>query len=224
MFDPQDTSRPPLSDPRRGSATDRADLDDERGWWKSPPAGGSARCEAPVDVLHRTPSFYRQGYRVGKQWYSALRSSVSLGRLDGTGAGGLLIAQRGAQAALQGLLPHARESAAPALRRIAQRCAFRAFAAWWATTRKSTSTPASGPPKAVGPLRQARSERRHRRDEASGQPDPRRGEIDGPAGSGGVIVEKLDQVEQRALGVDDETDYVEEVFDPGDYDEMDDAM
>ena len=201
MFDPQDTSRPPLSDPRRGSATDRADHDDERGWWKSPPAGGSARCEAPVDVLHRTPSFYRQGYRVGKQWYSALRSSVSLGRLDGTGAGGLLIAQRGAQAALQGLLPHARESAAPALRRIAQRCAFRAFAAWWATTRKSTSTPASGPPKAVGPLRQARSERRHRRDEASGQPDPRRGEIDGPGGSGGVIVEKLDQVEQRALGV-----------------------
>ena len=81
MFDPQDTSRPPLSDPRRGSATDRADLDDERGWWKSPPAGGSARCEAPVDVLHRTPSFYRQGYRVGKQGYSAPRSSVSLGRL-----------------------------------------------------------------------------------------------------------------------------------------------
>ena len=39
-----------------------------------------------------------------------------------------------------------------------------------------------------------------------------------------MIVEKLDQVEQRALGVDDETDYVEEVFDPGDYDEMDDAM
>ena len=24
------------------TATDRADLDDERGWWKSPPAGGSA--------------------------------------------------------------------------------------------------------------------------------------------------------------------------------------
>ena len=42
---------------------------------------GLPRCEAPVDVLHRTPSFYRQGYRVGKQWYSALRSSVSLGRL-----------------------------------------------------------------------------------------------------------------------------------------------
>jgi hypothetical protein len=59
---------------------------------------------------------------------------------------------------------------------------------------------------------------------ASGQPDPRRGEIDGPAGSGGVIVEKLDQVEQPALGVDDETDYVEEVFDPGDYDGVDDAM
>jgi hypothetical protein len=39
-----------------------------------------------------------------------------------------------------------------------------------------------------------------------------------------VIVEKLDQVEQRALGVDDETDYVEEVFDPGDYDDMDGAM
>ena len=74
------------------------------------------------------------------------------------------------------------------------------------------------------PLRQARSERRHRRDEASGQPDPRRGEIDGPAGSGGVIVEKLDQVEQPALGVADETHYVEEVFDPGDYDDMDDAM
>lgn len=48
---------------------------------------GLPRCEAPVDVLHRTPSFYRQGYRVGKQWYSALRSSVSLGRLDGTGGG-----------------------------------------------------------------------------------------------------------------------------------------
>jgi hypothetical protein len=31
-------------------------------------------------------------------------------------------------------------------------------------------------------------------------------------------------VEQPALGVDDETDYVEEVFDPGDYDDMDDAM
>jgi hypothetical protein len=39
-----------------------------------------------------------------------------------------------------------------------------------------------------------------------------------------VIVEKLDQVEQRALALDDETDYVEEVFDPGDYVEMDDAM
>jgi hypothetical protein len=39
-----------------------------------------------------------------------------------------------------------------------------------------------------------------------------------------VIVEKLDQVEQPALGVDDETDYVEEVFDPGAYDDMDDAM
>lgn len=39
-----------------------------------------------------------------------------------------------------------------------------------------------------------------------------------------MIVEKLDQVEQPALGVDDETDYVEEVFDPGDYDDMDDAM
>ena len=39
-----------------------------------------------------------------------------------------------------------------------------------------------------------------------------------------MIVEKLDQVEQPALGVADETDYVEEVFDPGDYDDMDDAM
>lgn len=81
---------------------------------------GLPRCEAPVDVLHRTPSFYRQGYRVGKQWYSALRSSVSLGRLDGTGAGGLLIAQRGAQAALQGLLPHAPRVCSPSL---AQNCA-----------------------------------------------------------------------------------------------------
>jgi len=50
------------------------------------------------------------------------------------------------------------------------------------------------------------------------------GEIDSPAGRGGVIVEKLDQVEQPAPGVDDETDDAEEVFDPGDYDEMDDAM
>jgi hypothetical protein len=39
-----------------------------------------------------------------------------------------------------------------------------------------------------------------------------------------VIVEKLDQVEQSALGVDDETDYVEDVFDLGDCDDMDDAM
>jgi hypothetical protein len=39
-----------------------------------------------------------------------------------------------------------------------------------------------------------------------------------------VIVEKLDQVEQPALGVDDETDYVEEVFDPGDCGDVDDAM
>ena len=74
------------------------------------------------------------------------------------------------------------------------------------------------------PLRQARSERRHRRDEASGQPDPRRGEIDSPAGSGGVIFEKLDQVEPRAIGLDGETDYVEEFFDPGDCGDVDDAM
>ena len=39
-----------------------------------------------------------------------------------------------------------------------------------------------------------------------------------------MIFEKLDQVEQRALGLDGETDYVEKVFDPGDYDDMDDAM
>jgi hypothetical protein len=39
-----------------------------------------------------------------------------------------------------------------------------------------------------------------------------------------VIVEKLDQVERPALGLDGETDYVEEVFDPGDYDDIDDAM
>ena len=56
------------------------------------------------------------------------------------------------------------------------------------------------------------------------QPDPRRGEIDGPAGSGGAIVEKLDQVEQPALGVDDETDYDNDVFDPGDGDDMDAAI
>jgi len=39
-----------------------------------------------------------------------------------------------------------------------------------------------------------------------------------------VIVEKLDQVEQPALGVDDETDYDDGVFDPGDYGDVDDAM
>ena len=40
----------------------------------------------------------------------------------------------------------------------------------------------------------------------------------------GTIVVKLDQVEQPALGVDDETDYEDDVFDPGDGDDMDDAM
>jgi hypothetical protein len=40
----------------------------------------------------------------------------------------------------------------------------------------------------------------------------------------GAIVEKLDPVERPTLGVDDETDYDEDVFDPGDCDDMDDAM
>ena len=35
----------------------------------------------------------------------------------------------------------------------------------------------------------------------------------------GAIIDKLDQ---PALGVDDETDYDEDVFDPGDYDDVDD--
>jgi hypothetical protein len=39
-----------------------------------------------------------------------------------------------------------------------------------------------------------------------------------------VIFEKRDQVEQRALGLDGETDYVEEFFDPGDCGDVDDAM
>lgn len=38
----------------------------------------------------------------------------------------------------------------------------------------------------------------------------------------GAIIDKLDQAEQPALGVDDETDYDEDVFDPGDYDDVDD--
>jgi hypothetical protein len=40
----------------------------------------------------------------------------------------------------------------------------------------------------------------------------------------GAIVETLDPVERPTLGVDDETDYDEDVFDPGDCDDMDDAM
>ena len=36
------------------------------------------------------------------------------------------------------------------------------------------------------------------------------------------IIEKLEELEQPALGVDDETDYDEDVFDPGDYDDVDD--
>ena len=39
-----------------------------------------------------------------------------------------------------------------------------------------------------------------------------------------MIVDKLDHAERPALGVDGETDYVEEVFDPGDYDDVDDAL
>ena len=39
----------------------------------------------------------------------------------------------------------------------------------------------------------------------------------------GAIIDKLDQVEQVALGVDDETDYDDHLFDPGDCDDMDDA-
>jgi len=45
-----------------------------------------------------------------------------------------------------------------------------------------------------------------------------------PQEVGGVIFEKLDQVEQRALGLDGETDYFEEFFDPGDCGDVDDAM
>jgi hypothetical protein len=37
----------------------------------------------------------------------------------------------------------------------------------------------------------------------------------------GAIVEKLDEYQQPALDVDDETDYDEDVFDPGDYDDVD---
>ena len=39
-----------------------------------------------------------------------------------------------------------------------------------------------------------------------------------------MIFEKRDQVEQRALGLDGETDYVEEFCDPGDCGDVDDAM
>ena len=39
----------------------------------------------------------------------------------------------------------------------------------------------------------------------------------------GAIIDKLDQVEQVALGVGDETDYDDDLFDPGDCDDMDDA-
>jgi hypothetical protein len=39
----------------------------------------------------------------------------------------------------------------------------------------------------------------------------------------GPIVEKLDQVEQPTLGVDDETDYDDDVSDPADCDDMNDA-
>jgi hypothetical protein len=40
----------------------------------------------------------------------------------------------------------------------------------------------------------------------------------------GAIAEKLDEYQQLALGVDDKTDDVEDVFDPRDCDDMDDAM
>ena len=36
-------------------------------------------------------------------------------------------------------------------------------------------------------------------------------------------IDKLDQVEQVALGVGHETDYDNDLFDPGDCDDMDDA-
>jgi hypothetical protein len=39
-----------------------------------------------------------------------------------------------------------------------------------------------------------------------------------------VIILRWIWVEQPTLGVDDETDYVEEVFDPGDCGDVDDAM
>ena len=40
----------------------------------------------------------------------------------------------------------------------------------------------------------------------------------------GAIVKKLDEYQQPALGVDDETDDVEDVFDPADCDEVDEEM
>ena len=40
----------------------------------------------------------------------------------------------------------------------------------------------------------------------------------------GASIDKLDQVEQVAPGVGDETDYDDDFFDPGDCDDMDDAM
>jgi hypothetical protein len=40
----------------------------------------------------------------------------------------------------------------------------------------------------------------------------------------GAIVKKLDEYQQPALGVDDETDDVEDVFDPGDCDDVDEEM
>ena len=36
-----------------------------------------------------------------------------------------------------------------------------------------------------------------------------------------TIIDKLDQVEQPALGVSDETGYEDDVFDPGDCDDRD---
>jgi hypothetical protein len=39
-----------------------------------------------------------------------------------------------------------------------------------------------------------------------------------------AIAEKPDEYQQRALALDDETDDVQEVFDPGDYDDFDDEF
>ena len=40
----------------------------------------------------------------------------------------------------------------------------------------------------------------------------------------GALVEKIEELHPPTLAFDDETDYDDDVFDPGDCDDMDDAM